>query len=280
MATPATARRARRLAGRDALSGGRAWRAPAGALFATPARLALALTAGLGLGAGLGTGLALTVQAAPAGATSPHAKTITVSTASVSHIGTVLTTASGLTLYRFTKDPAGGSTCTGACAKVWPPLLAAKGTHINGPKGVKALSLIKVGNGRWQVAFHNVALYRFEGDKKKGQAKGQAIAGEWFAVLKSGIPAAGAATAAHASPSSTSTSAPTSASTQPPTSTPQGSPGATPSSPPVSQMPATQSTSPPPTNPPPTSPPPTTTPMTSPPPTTTPTTTGGGGYGY
>jgi predicted lipoprotein with Yx(FWY)xxD motif len=237
------------------------------------------VTAGLGLGAGLGTGLALTSQAAPAGATSSHAKTITVSTTSVSHIGTVLTTASGLTLYRFTKDPAGGSTCTGACAKIWPPLLAAKGTHVKGPKGLKGLSLIKVGNGHWQVAFHNVALYRFEGDKKKGQAKGQAIAGEWFAVLKSGLPASGAA--AHASSSSTSTSAPTTVTTQPPTSPPQGAPGPTPSSPPVSQMPATQSTSPPPPpTTPPTSPPPTTTPPTSPPPTTTPTTTGGGGYGY
>ena len=40
-------------------------------------------------------------------------------------------------------------------------------------KGVKGLSLINVGNGHWQVAFHNVALYRFEGDKKKGQAQGR-----------------------------------------------------------------------------------------------------------
>jgi predicted lipoprotein with Yx(FWY)xxD motif len=237
-----------------------------GALFATPARLALAVTAGLGLGAGFGTSLALTAQAVPAGATSSHARTITVSTASVSHIGTVLTTASGLTLYRFTEDPAGGSTCTGACAKVWPPLLAAKGTHIKGPKGVKGLSLIEVPNGHWQVAFHNVALYRFEGDKKKGQAKGQGIAGEWFAVLKSGIPAA---TAAHAS-SSTSTAAPTSTSTQPAVATQSTAP------PPTNPPP----TSPPPTMTPPTAPPPTTTPTTPPPPTTTPTTTPAGGYGY
>ncbi len=288
MAISATARRARRLESRDASGGGKAWRAsasvsaspgarrapgfgpvaPAGALFATPVRMALALTAGLGLAAGFGTGLALTAQASPAGATSTHGNTVTVSTATVPKIGTVLTTGSGLTLYRFTEDAAGESKCTGACAKIWPPLLAAKGSHIKGPKGVKGLALIKVSNGHWQVAFHNVALYRFEGDTKKGQAKGQAIAGSWFAVLKSGIPATAAA---HAGAPSTSTSAPTT-STQPPTSTAQGSHVATPTSPPVSQMPATQSTSPP---------PPTTTPTTSPPPTTTPTTmTGGGGYGY
>ncbi len=287
MATPVTARRARRQSSRDVPGGGNVWRASAsalprvrrargfapmvraGALCATPARVALAVTAGLGLGAGFATGLALAAQAAPVGATSSHAKTITVSTATVPHVGTVLATASGRTLYRFTVDPAGGSKCTGACAKIWPPLLVPKGTHIKGPKGVKGLSLIKVDNGHWQVAFHNVALYRFEGDKKKGQAKGQAVAGAWFAVLKSGIPAS----AAHAGSSSTSTSAPTSTSTQPMTSTTQGSHAATPASPPASQQPATQPTAPPPTNPPTTS---TTTPTTSPP-TTTP---GGGGTGF
>jgi len=83
-------------------------------------------------------------------------------------VGTVLTTAAGLTLYRFTANPAGMSTCTGSCAKIWPPLLAAKGDHISGPRGVKGFSLIDVGGGHWQVAFHDVALYRFEGDAKKG----------------------------------------------------------------------------------------------------------------
>ena len=48
-------------------------------------------------------------------------------------VGTVLTTASGLTLYRFTEDTPGTSACTGACAKIWPPLLASKGAHVSGP---------------------------------------------------------------------------------------------------------------------------------------------------
>ena len=86
-----------------------------------------------------------------------------MSTATISHVGTVLTTASGMTLYRFTQDPKGKSVCTGACAKIWPPLTAAKGEHVQGPKGVKGLSVINVGHGRWQVAFHNVALYRYRG---------------------------------------------------------------------------------------------------------------------
>jgi predicted lipoprotein with Yx(FWY)xxD motif len=245
-------------------SAGRAHRSrPAGVGGLVTGAAALAALA-LGIGA----------PAAPAGATSTraHAKvmTIHVSTATVQHVGTVLTTSSGLTLYRYTSNPVGRSVCTGACAKIWPPLTAAKGDRIAGPKGLKGLSVIDVGHGRWQVAFHDVALYRFEGDTKKGQAKGQALEGLWFAVLKSGIPA----------PSANAATTPT---TQPATPTTTTAPAA--SSPtrvapsPVTTPPATtpQVTMPPATTPPSTQPP-TTTPTTQPQ-TTTPT-SGGGGYGY
>lgn len=252
------------------------------------ARAAAVAAAVVGAAAVAGAALAVTVgPAATAGATATHAKTVKVATANVAKIGTVLTTASGLTLYRFTEDPPGSSMCTGSCAKVWPPFLAAQGSHISAPKGVQGLSLIKVGS-HWQVAFHKVALYRFEGDKKRGQAKGQDVGGVWFAVLKSGIPASTAAGSAStattsASPSSTPTTAGGS-STPPPTSTTPAQRSVTPatSPAPAATPPTSPPTTPPPTSPPattpPTSPPPTT-PPTSPPP-TTPTTLGSGGYGY
>jgi len=216
-----------------------------------------------------GTSLVLAGPGGIAGATSPH-DTIHISTAKVPSVGTVLTTSSGLTLYRFANDPSGTATCTGACAKIWPPLLASKGTHIAGPKGVKGLSLIKAGS-HFQLAFHNVALYRFTGDKKKGQAKGQGVANVWFAVLKSGIPTAAAAPAAVTPTPATPT--PVTPTTQAPTTT---------NAPPASQTPMTQV---PPTTPrttPPTTPPPTTTPTTAPPTTTTtqPSSAGGGGVSF
>ena len=244
---------------------------------------AVAAAAAAGLAA-----LAVTVgPATTAGATGTHAKTVRVSTANVAKIGTVLTTASGLTLYRFTEDPPGSSMCTGSCAKIWPPFFAAQGSHISAPKGVKGLSLIKVGS-HWQVAFHKAALYRFGGDKKRGQAKGQDVGGVWFAVLKSGIPASTAAGPASTattspSPSTTPTSTAGSAPARPTTPTTPAPRSVTPA---TSPLPATPATSPP-TTPPPrpephrrhSPPPPPTTPPTSPPP-TTPTTSGGGGYGY
>ena len=210
--------------------------------------------------------LLLAVPAGTATATSSRHKTVKVSTAKVTGIGTVLTTASGLTLYRFTEDTPGTSSCTGACAKIWPPLLASQGAHVSGPKGVKGLAVTNVGNGRWQVAYHKIPLYRFEGDMKKGQANGQNVGKVWFAAMKSGIPASNAAPLAA---SSTSTS-------QAPTPTTQGSGSSTPA---PAVTPTTRAPAPPPTTAPPTSPPATTPPAS--PPTTTPTTAaGGGGYGY
>ena len=140
--------------------------------------------------AALSLALVLAAPAGSAGATTTTGKTVKVSTAKVAGVGTVLTTASGLTLYRFTKDS------DGRCrrARVRAPKSGHRSSrrraaHVSGPKGVKGLSLISVGNGHWQVAFHERPLYRFEGDKKKGQAHGQNEGEVWFAVLKSGIPA-------------------------------------------------------------------------------------------
>jgi predicted lipoprotein with Yx(FWY)xxD motif len=247
--------------------------------------VARALSAAGLTAAALSLALVLAAPAGSAGATTTTGKTIKVSTAKVAGVGTVLTTSSGLTLYRFTKDSPGTSTCTGACATIWPPLLAPKDAHVSGPHGLKGLSLLKVGNGHLQVALDKLPLYRYQGDKKKGQAHGQNVAGEWFAVLKSGIPASALA----AAPAATSTTAPGAApTTQPVTSTTQAthsnaSTGANPSTPtPPTTPPTTPATQPmtPVTSAP--APPPTTTPTTSPPPpTTTPTTSvGGGGYGY
>jgi predicted lipoprotein with Yx(FWY)xxD motif len=187
---------------------------------------------------------------------------VKISTAKVAGVGTVLTTASGLTLYRFTEDSPGTSSCTGACAKIWPPLLAAKGAHVSGPHGVKGLSLMKLANGHFQVTFHKLPLYTFEGDKKKGQAHGQNVGKVWFAVLKSGIPASATAGGAAVTPTTapaTATTAPATSTTAPSTSTPQVSGSS--STPPPAVTPTTGAPAPPRTTTPPTQP--------KPPPTTT-----------
>jgi predicted lipoprotein with Yx(FWY)xxD motif len=203
----------------------------------------------------------------PAGASTSH--TPTIKTAQVPKVGLVLTTNTGLTLYHLTSDPTGRSTCTGACAQIWLPLLLPKGDHLQGPRGLKGLSTIHVAHGRRQVAFHGAALYHFTGDTKLGQAKGQGIAGVWFAVLKSGAPAA-----AHVSTPASPPASP------PVTTTPPGTAGTTPGTTPATTQTPSPATTPP-TMTPPTMTPSTQPPTTQPPSTTTPTTapaTGGAGF--
>jgi predicted lipoprotein with Yx(FWY)xxD motif len=216
----------------------------------------------------------------PASAKTATERVLTIKTERVPNVGTVLATTSGHTLYRFTVDPAGKATCVGACAKVWPPLLLPRGvTHIKAPRSVKGLSTVRVAGGRLQVFFHHEALYGFVSDHKKGQATGQDVEHDWFAVLsngKSSAPAPAPASATSGNGSGPGPGPGPGPGTAPTTTAPAATPGtSTPATTP--STPATPTTSPP--EAPPTTMPPTTTPPTSPPPPTTTTTTTNGGTG-
>jgi predicted lipoprotein with Yx(FWY)xxD motif len=230
-------------------------------------------------------------SASPASAVASSGKSLAVITEHVPKVGTVLATSSGLTLYRYTVDPAGKATCTGACAKAWPALLLPKGvTHIKAPRGVKGLTAVKVQGGRLQVFFHDHALYHFVSDSKKGEATGQGVEDDWFAALSDGkssaptsatTPASSGGAAPSSGPNSSSSSS--TGTTSPPTTKTPSSGG--PTSSPTTTPPATKSvpatatpaTTPPATTPPATAPP-TTTPPTSPTTTTTAPPTGGVGF--
>lgn len=192
--------------------------------------------------------------------TSSRTAAAVVSAAPAGALGTVLVDHSGLTLYRFSPDGTGKSTCTGACAMIWPPLTVPT-PRVAAGSGITAseLGTITRPDGTLQVTFNGMPLYRFSGDKKAGDTTGQGVAGEWFAV-----PAAASAAPTTTSPPATSSVPPSSPTTVPHAVMPV--PAAT--APPASAPPVTA--------PPPTAPPPTAPPATSPPPTSA----GGGGYGY
>jgi predicted lipoprotein with Yx(FWY)xxD motif len=260
-----------------------------GTLTAAKAAGAAVAAAALSAGALFASTLA---SSPPAAAVGSSGKSLTIVTEHVPNVGTVLATQSGLTLYRYTVDPAGQATCTGACAKAWPPLLLPKGvTHIKAPHGVKGLTAVRVKGGRFQVFFHDHALYHFVSDTKKGQDTGQGVENEWFAVLSDGKSSA-VKPASTGTSAGTSTNTSTSPTTTSPSDTKAGSssggstsspttePSVTKSTPATSPSPTTTPTTATPTTAPPTTVPPTTTPPTSPP-TTTPTTappTGGVGF--
>jgi predicted lipoprotein with Yx(FWY)xxD motif len=121
-------------------------------------------------------------------------------------LGSILVNARGHTLYLFLKDRNDRSSCTGACATYWPPLLS---THkpTAGP-GVKAslLGRTRRANGKMQVTYNRHPLYTFLPDKLAGQTKGEgssAFGAKWFAVSAKGT------AVKSAPPTGTTTTSPT-----------------------------------------------------------------------
>jgi predicted lipoprotein with Yx(FWY)xxD motif len=104
-------------------------------------------------------------------------------------LGAVLVGVENRTVYLFTKDKNGQTTCTGACATAWPPVLTA-GNPVAGT-GVKAhlLGTIKRDDGGTQVTYNKHPLYYYAKDQKAGDTLGQDVkdfGGEWYAVTPEG----------------------------------------------------------------------------------------------
>jgi predicted lipoprotein with Yx(FWY)xxD motif len=90
-------------------------------------------------------------------------------------LGRVLVDSKGITLYDFVKDKGTTSTCYGACAALWPPLIT-KGKPIAGP-GVRVslLGTTKRKDGKLEVTYNGHPLYYFVTDRKPGQTTGQGV---------------------------------------------------------------------------------------------------------
>jgi predicted lipoprotein with Yx(FWY)xxD motif len=110
---------------------------------------------------------------------------VTLKTATVGGV-TVLTNASGLTLYWFAPDTPTTSRCTGSCAAYWPPVT---GSPRAGPGVTGTLGTIKRPGGAVQVTYNGHPLYTYIGDSGPGQARGNNLnlnGGLWYEVRVSG----------------------------------------------------------------------------------------------
>jgi predicted lipoprotein with Yx(FWY)xxD motif len=124
-------------------------------------------------------------------------ETVTTTTAA---LGTFLVDADGMTLYRFTKDSPGKSTCEGDCAAMWP---AVKGPAKAG-SGVDAslLGTTQRNDGSTQATYKDAPLYYFGKDKSPGDVMGQGIGDVWWVISPQGEPIMTKAPAATSSSSS------------------------------------------------------------------------------
>jgi predicted lipoprotein with Yx(FWY)xxD motif/nitrite reductase/ring-hydroxylating ferredoxin subunit len=96
-------------------------------------------------------------------------------------LGRILTDGRGRTLYIYTKDNDGGSSCLGECAKNWPPATSS-GNPVAGDGIRGRLNVINRSDGILQVTYGDMPLYYFIQDKTAGDAKGQGVNGVWYAV--------------------------------------------------------------------------------------------------
>jgi predicted lipoprotein with Yx(FWY)xxD motif len=102
---------------------------------------------------------------------------------------TVLTSASGFTVYWFAPDTPITSNCNGSCATFWPPV---KGPATAGAGVTGKLATINRSDGSVQATYNGHPLYTYKGDAAPGQAKGNGLnisGGFWHEVTASGAAA-------------------------------------------------------------------------------------------
>ncbi len=131
--------------------------------------IALVALAALGLAACGGSG-------SSSGSSTASASTAagTISTKSISGVGTVLVDSSGQALYTNNRDSGKTVACTSECAGIWMPLTASSGEPTSSDGAVQAkLGVVATKDGN-QVTFDGKPLYTFAQDSP-GQVTGDGV---------------------------------------------------------------------------------------------------------
>ncbi|MEV4138193.1 hypothetical protein AB0J72_39235 [Dactylosporangium sp. NPDC049742] len=102
-------------------------------------------------------------------------------------LGKVVTDWKGWTLYRFEKDTPKPpkSTCEADCLAKWPYVPYAENMKIEGVDQ-KLIGRVTRADGALQLTINGWPAYRFAGDAKVGETKGQGVGGVWFAFTPEG----------------------------------------------------------------------------------------------
>ncbi|HUB98958.1 MAG TPA: hypothetical protein VMS11_03950 [Solirubrobacterales bacterium] len=126
---------------------------------------------------------------APANGEAEESGNAYVALGSVPKLGMVLVDSKGFVLYDFHKDKGTTSSCYGACAEGWPPLLSEGEPKPSNGANAAMLGTTERKDGTMQVTYNGHPLYTFAGDQKPGEANGNdisAFGGEWYALKGNG----------------------------------------------------------------------------------------------
>lgn len=149
---------------------------------------ALAVAAGCGGSNSSSDTSSASSSSQPAADTSSSAGAQTISTGKTD-AGTVLVGTGGKTVYLFKADKNGKSTCEGACAAAWPPVISSGEVKVSGDAEKSKLGSTRRGDGKTQVTYAGWPLYYYVNDTKAGDATGngvEAFGAEWYALTPAG----------------------------------------------------------------------------------------------
>jgi len=101
-----------------------------------------------------------------------------------SELGTILVDSEGMTLYLFTNDSPGMSTCEGDCLAAWPPLEGEPSAGEGADDSL--LGSIERSDGTTQATYADWPLYYFAQDAEPGDVTGQGVNGVWYVISPDG----------------------------------------------------------------------------------------------
>lgn len=113
------------------------------------------------------------------GSLAPSSAGIEITVAHTS-AGDALAGPNGMTLYIFTSDTNGNSTCNDGCAAAWPPLLGDGSAVIAGDGVSGSFGTTTRDDGSRQVTHNGQPLYYYASDQEAGDATGDKVGGVWF----------------------------------------------------------------------------------------------------
>jgi predicted lipoprotein with Yx(FWY)xxD motif len=124
---------------------------------------------------------------------SDNAEAVTVASAETD-AGASLVGPDGLTLYIFTSDTDGTSTCYDDCAAAWPPFEVGAGATLEAGDGVTGELGRTERDDATQVTYEGMPLYYYASDSEPGDATGEGVGGVWFIASPEGQAGAGPST--------------------------------------------------------------------------------------
>ena len=101
--------------------------------------------------------------------------------------GEFLVDSDGFTLYLYTPDAQGESTCYDTCATAWPPMLTDSAeVEAGGNVDASLIGTVERTDGTMQVTYNKWPLYYYADDDEPGETEGQSVQNVWYLVAPNG----------------------------------------------------------------------------------------------